>query len=298
MKPQTEQTYKERMLCVLVHIQQHLDEALALEELAVLAHFSPYHFHRVFQGMVGESLMAHVRRLRLERAAMRLKHTDQPVTRIAFEAGYETHEAFTRAFRALFGESPTGFREIHQPLALPGAPSGVHYDPAASPIDFTPYRTGGTPMEASIKKMCEMRVAFARHVGPYQEVGPTWGKLCAWAGPRGLFGPQTVLFGLCHDDPSVTPPERIRYDACIVVGANMQAEGDVGIQTIPAGEYAATIHRGPYSGLAQTYARLCGEWIPQQGRELRSAPSIENYHNNPNDTPPEELVTEVCVPLE
>jgi AraC family transcriptional regulator len=298
MKPQTERTYKERMLCVLVHIQQHLDEALALEELAGLAHFSPYHFHRVFQGMVGESLMAHVRRLRLERAALRLKHTDQPVTRIAFEAGYETHEAFTRAFRALFGESPTGFRAIHQPLALPDTPSGVHYDPDAGLLDFTPHYTGGMPMEASIKKMSEMRVAFARHVGPYQEVGPTWGKLCAWAGPRGLFGPRTVLLGLCHDDPCVTPPERIRYDACIVVGDHVQAEGDIGIQTIPAGDYATTIHGGPYTGLAQTYARLCGEWIPQQGRELRSAPSIEIYQNDPNRTPPEELRTEVCVPLE
>ena len=153
-------------------------------------------------------------------------------------------------------------------------------------------------MEASLKKMNAMRVAFVRHVGPYHEVGPTWGKLCAWAGRRGLFGPQTVLLGLGHDDPCVTPPERIRYDACIVVGDQVQAEGDIGIQTIPAGEYAVAIHRGPYAGLAQTYARLCGEWIPQQGRELRSAPAIEIYRNNPNDTPPEELVTEVCVPLE
>ena len=102
MKSETQQTYQERILKVLVYIQNHLDETLSLEELAGVAHFSPYHFHRIFRGMVGESLMEHVRRLRLERAAHRLKFTDSPVTRIAFEAGYETHEAFTRAFRALF----------------------------------------------------------------------------------------------------------------------------------------------------------------------------------------------------
>lgn len=298
MRPRTEQTYKERMLRVLVHIQQHLDEALVLEDLAALAHFSPYHFHRVFLGMVGESLMAHVRRLRLERAALRLKHSDQPVTRIAFEAGYETHEAFTRAFHAVFGEAPIRFREVHQPVALPEVASGVHYQPTASLTDFTPHCTGEPPMEASIKKMSEMRVAFVRHVGPYHEVGPAWGQLCAWVGRRGLFGPKTMLLGLCHDDPAVTPPERIRYDACIVVGDRVQAEGDVGIQTIPAGDYATTIHRGPYDRLAQTYARLCGEWIPQQGREMRSAPSLEIYQNDPNKTPPEQLLTEVCVPLE
>jgi len=77
-------------LRVLVHIQQHLDETIELDELAHIAHFSPYHFHRIFRGMVGESLMEHVRRLRLERAAHRLKFTDTSVTNIAFDAGYET----------------------------------------------------------------------------------------------------------------------------------------------------------------------------------------------------------------
>jgi len=298
MKPQTERTYKERMLRVLVHIQRHLDEVLSLDELAAVAHFSPFHFHRVFQGMVGETLMAHVRRLRLERAAMRLKRSDEPVTRVAFEAGYETHEAFTRAFRAMFHESPTRFREIHQALPLPDVPSGVHYDPAGGPDDFTPHHTRGSAMEASIKKMDALRAAFVRHIGPYHEVGPTWGRLCAWAGRNGLFGPNTVMFGLCHDDPQVTPPDKIRYDACIVVGEGVEAEGDVGVQTIPAGEYAVAMHHGPYENLAETYARLCGEWIPQQRRELRSAPTIEMYKNDPNSTPPEQLLTEVYVPLE
>lgn len=298
MKLQTEQTYKERMLRVLVHIQQHLDDALELNDLAGLAHFSPYHFHRVFQGMVGETLMAHVRRLRLERAALRLKHTDQPVTRIAFEAGYETHEAFTRAFRAMFAESPSQFRELHQVLPLPDVPSGVHYQPAGGLDDFTLHYTGGPAMEASIKKLEALRVAFVRHVGPYHEVGATWGQLCGWAGPRRLLGRDTVFLGLCHDDPQVTPPDKIRYDACMVVGEKVQAEGAVGIQTIPSGDYAVTVHRGPYERLHETYARLCGEWLPKQGREMRGAPSLEFYKNDPNRTPPEELITEVCVPLE
>ncbi|MFH1417502.1 MAG: AraC family transcriptional regulator, partial [Planctomycetota bacterium] len=123
MKSQTEHDYRQRILRVLVHIQGRLDEAMSLEDLARIAHFSPYHFHRIFRGMVGESVKEHVRRLRLERAAFHLKATDQPVTRIAFDAGYEAHEAFTRAFRAMFGESPSGFRELHRPVAYPASPS-------------------------------------------------------------------------------------------------------------------------------------------------------------------------------
>ena len=107
MKPDTERDYKERILKVLIHIQEHLDEPISLEDLGRVAHFSPFHFHRVFRGMVGESVKEHVRRLRLERAAHRLKFGEEAVTRIALDAGYETHESFTRAFKSLFGESPS-----------------------------------------------------------------------------------------------------------------------------------------------------------------------------------------------
>ncbi|MBN2270431.1 MAG: helix-turn-helix transcriptional regulator, partial [Sedimentisphaerales bacterium] len=79
MKKSTATLYKERILRVLVFIQKNLDRELCLDDLAKIAHFSPYHFHRIFTGMVGESLKEHVRRLRLERAAMRLKHTDRSV---------------------------------------------------------------------------------------------------------------------------------------------------------------------------------------------------------------------------
>jgi AraC family transcriptional regulator len=296
MRPQTENDYRERMLRVLVHIQEHLDEPLALEELAAIAHFSPFHFHRIFQGMVGESVRAHVRRLRLERAAVRLKHSDQPVTRIAFEAGYETHEAFTRAFRAMFGEAPVRFRETHQPPPMPPAPSSVHYAPDGGPTDFSVI-PGDSAMEASIREIDEMKVVFIRHVGPYNEVGPTWERVCKWAGRKGLIWWKPTMLGLCHDDPAVTPPEKTRYDACIVVKKTVQPEGEVGVQTIAGGDYAVAIHRGPYEKLGETYATLCGQWIPAQGREIAAAPPFEIYKNDPRKTKPEKLVTEVYVPL-
>jgi len=106
MKSVTARVYEERMLRVLVYIQQRLDDELALPQLARVAHFSPYHFHRIFRGMVGESVKGHIRRLRLERAATHLKQTRRSVTRIAFEAGFEAHESFTRAFRAVFRDLP------------------------------------------------------------------------------------------------------------------------------------------------------------------------------------------------
>lgn len=298
MRPDTYASYKERILRVLLHIQGHLDEAISLDELAGVAHFSPYHFHRVFQGMVGEGVMEHVRRLRLERAAQRLKLTDQTIIRIAFDAGYETHESFTRAFTAMFGEAPSRFREIHAAMPLAKAPSGVHYRSQDRLEDFASINTGGAQMDVRTETIAPIRVAFMRHVGPYAACGATWDRLCQWAGPRGLFGPQTVFIGISHDDPQVTPPDRIRYDACFTVDETFVPEGEVGVQEIRGGRYAVAIHRGPYEKLGETYARLCGEWAPAHGQELSAAPCFEIYRNDPKTTPPEELIVEIHMPLE
>src|SRR5207253_4223259 len=101
----TEQTYRQRILIVQLFIEEHLDEELSLDRLARVAHFSPYHFHRLFRALVGETVTEYVRRLRLESAAVALKTTDKTVLQVALDAGYGTHEAFTRAFRQMFGIS-------------------------------------------------------------------------------------------------------------------------------------------------------------------------------------------------
>ncbi len=297
MQSTTFEVYKERILRVLMHIQGHLDEALCLEDLAGLAHFSPYHFHRVFRGMVGETLMEHVRRLRLERAAHRLTHGDWPVTRIAFEAGYETHEAFTRAFRAMFNDCPSAYRHARRAIVYATVPSGIHYVPGHNIDTFIPNLTGDTLMDVNIKQLNPLRVAFVRHVGPYAQCAAAWEKLCAWAGPRGLLGPTTICLGVCYDDPDVTPPDRIRYDACITVNSEVTPAGEIGVQEVGGGDYAVTVHRGPYERLSETYARLCGQWLPSTGRELRSSPSLEIYRNDPKSTRPEELLTDIYVPV-
>lgn len=296
MRPPTERDYNGRVLRVLVYIQGHLDDAISLEDLAAVAHFSPYHFHRVFRGMVGESVMGHVRRLRLERAAHRLKFGDQPITRLAFEAGYETHEAFTRAFAAMFGEPPSRFREHHRTRPDHPAPSGVHYSPDGPLDHFRPVRSASPPLNARTDRLPPTRVAFVRHTGPYAEVGHAWGRLFAWAGPRRLVDRTTRILGIVHDDPEVTPPDKVRYDAGIVVSAGFRPEGEIGVQEV-GGEYAVCEHRGAYETIGDTYARLCGEWVPGTGRELHSGPAIEVYRNSPREVGRDDLLTDLYLPL-
>jgi AraC family transcriptional regulator len=289
--------YKMRLLRVLVHIQQHLDDALTRDQLAGIACFSPFHFHRIFKGMIGESLHAHIRRLRLERAASRLKLTTHPVIQIALDAGYDTHEAFTRAFKAAFGMAPIHFRARKTPPAGLPAPSGVHYQEQQQLIHFKARRAGLSRMKVLIKTTAPIRVAFMRHVGPYDQVGSTWDKLMVWLGKEGLIGSETLFIGLCHDDPEVTSPHKLRYDAAVSVADDFVPFADVGVQTIPGGEYAVTTHFGPYPKLGETYARLFGQWLPRSGRRAGFSPSFEMYLNNPEGTEPADLVTDIYVPL-
>jgi AraC family transcriptional regulator len=271
MRPMTAKAYHERILRVLVHIQEHLDEAIELADLARVANFSPYHFHRLFRGMVGESVMEYVRRLRLERAAHRLKFTDRPVTRVALEGGYETHEAFTRAFRARFDEAPSRYRASRRGLP------------------------GGGGAEVRVERVSPIRVAFLRHTGPYPAVGATWGRLMAWAGPLGLAGGRAL--GVVHDDPDVTAPERLRFDACLAVEAGVRAEGEVGLQEVFGGEFAVISHRGSYDLLGDAYARLFGQWLPASGREPRPSPCVEVYLNSPGRAAARDLLTDIYLPL-
>ena len=297
-KETTLRFYKERLLRVLVEIQQRLDEPMRLEELAALACISPYHFHHVFTGMVGESLAVHNRRLRLERAAWRLKLNRVPVVQIAMEAGYQTHEAFSRAFRGSFGMSPTQFRTRNGVNSKIHASSGVHFRADAKPGTFRTGRLGGKIMHVTVKHQRPLRVAFMRHVGPYNQVGKTWDRFCMILGKEGLLGGDAHFIGICHDDPAVTPRHRIRYDACVTVDGRFRAAGEVGVQTVAGGDHAVLTHFGPYEKLGESYAKLLGEWLPRSGRMLRSSPCFEICLNSPENTDPKDLITDIHAPLE
>jgi AraC family transcriptional regulator len=152
-------------------------------------------------------------------------------------------------------------------------------------------------MNASIKTITPLRVASLRHTGPYAECGPTWEKLLEALGAEGHLGPGTRLFGIGYDDPEVTPPEQVRYDASVTVDDNYQSTGDITVQEIRGGDYAVITHQGPYTNLATTYQELIGRWIPRSGRELADAPCFEEYLNDPYSTEPDELLTDIYAPL-
>jgi AraC family transcriptional regulator len=288
MSEQTRRDWKRRVLLAMRVMEENLDGELSLADIARAAHFSPYHFHRIFTGMTGEPVMACLRRLRLARAAHQLAYGTKPVTEVAMRAGFDAPEAFTRAFRTAYGASPSAWRrQCRDRTKIPGV------------ADLLPPIQVRLTMElnVNIKRLPPLRVAWVRHVGPYDQCHETWAKLCELAGRHGLFGPDTQVLGIGYDDPAITPPEKIRYDACVTVPETFTGTPDLPVTVIGDGEYATAVVKGPYNQLAPAYAWLCGVWGPDSDREYAGAPGLEFYLNDPRNTPEKELLTEICLPL-
>jgi AraC family transcriptional regulator len=281
MKTATREDYQRRIVRALLYIQDHLDEEVTLEGVAGVAAFSTFHFHRIFSALVGEAFAEHIRRLRLERAAQHLRRGDAPVTQIALEAGFDSHEAFTRAFRAKFGVPPSEYR------AAPEEGEIMNYQAP----DY------GPPPDVEVREVPPTRIVFLRHVGPYSAVGGTWMRLMSWAGMRGLLGPGMRMIGVVHDAPEITPPEKLRYDAAVAVSRPVEPQGEFGVTELAGGRYAITTHRGPYENLSQTYRALFGAWLPDSGHEVRDTPAFEEYLNSPQTAKPEDLLTRIWLPL-
>jgi AraC family transcriptional regulator len=306
MNSKTRMSYQRAVELAIAEIVANLDSALDFHELARRAAMSPFHFHRVFRGMVGETPLEMHRRLRLERAAWTLKNDATPVTRVAMDAGYDTHEAFTRVFNSHYGHSPSAYRQQTQ-LPTAGcarvldielrAQSGIHFSPELDLSPLTPHFTETLVMHVNIVTLGSQRVAALRHNGPYLQIGNTFGRLGALCEQAQLLGPESAMVALFYDDPETTPEAELKSDAGMVVSKAAVIPASLSEVALPAGKYAVTVHAGPYRNLPDTWARFMGQWLPQSGMQMGEGTPFEKYLNTPMDTAESELRTELYLPL-
>jgi AraC family transcriptional regulator len=254
---------------VLTHIQANLGGDLALEALARRAGYSPFHFHRVFEAAVGETVKAYTQRLRLERAAFRFLFHDETILEIAAECGFARPETFTRAFRRHFGKPPSAFRAAGRELLMeragavqPVVPEGEF---ALSPTRLVQIRP--------------INLAFIRQVGRYEDVDATiFDELVTWHAARGGLG-QPLLFGLGHDAPGTTAPDRLRFDAAIRVPAPFEVHGRIAHQLLPGGLMAMTSHAGAAMTLKRAYGEIFARLMAMDGIRIIGLPVVEAYHS-------------------
>jgi AraC family transcriptional regulator len=297
MRQRTEESYAKRIERVLGEIAGRLDEPLRLEDLAAVAGVSRFHFHRIFHAMTGETLAEVIRRLRLNRATWRLRSSSAAITEIAFEAGYESVEGFSRAFRQAFTIAPSAYRRAFSPPAMRPSNIRIAYRPETGAVRFI-HLPGEHGMDVVIETFPREPALLLRQVGPYEHADKAHWRLQDWAASRGLVTQASKFLGLSHDDPEQVPREELRYDACVTVTEPVTDIADgIRCDILPGGRYATYLHHGSYAGFTDAFQRLFCLWLPESGEEVADGPCIERYLNDARVTPEAELETVLCIPL-
>jgi AraC family transcriptional regulator len=274
--------YEHQLIKVIEFIGKHLDDKLTLNQLSDVACFSKYHFHRLFTAYTGLSLQQYIRWLRLKRAAHQLiVDKDKTIIEIAINAGFESHEAFTRVFKQVCGTSPSTFR----------AKSSWHA--WEKPPYCLPQR-GKIMMNVVIKNIQARRLAVLEHRGSPEKVGESINRLVNWAKSQTMsLKPKAgEAFGFGYDDPKTTEPEEFRFDLGITVPEQLKINGDVIEKRLPSGRYAVAIHKGSRDTISDTVYGLYRDWLPKSGEQLGDLPCIFCYYNFEHDVAETELHTE------
>jgi AraC family transcriptional regulator len=282
MPSSTRADYDARIAQAQRYLNEHLDGEVNLEALAETAGIPPFYFHRVFRGMTGERVSECVQRLRMQSVALQLRQAGQPGRRTMMSVGYASIEEFAAAFQEQFGCDPAEWRE-----GMAARPQSRYKPPEG--------------LEARVTHRPAMHMAYIRQApeeADDEDSGRDFSPLLQWARSRGLLSGPYYTVGVAYDDPDVTPAAQLRSDTALIVSRPAAGSGEVRMVVLPERDYAVVRHVGPYEKLNATYVWLCGVWLPESGREAAAAPPLEFYRNHPRNTAPEELVTDIHLPLE
>lgn len=283
MKESVSEDYLERTNRALDYIVSHLSSSLKLEDVARAACFSPFHFHRVFQSLMGETLSQFVKRQRLDRALYLMSHApSKSLTAIAHECGFSSSSDFSRSFKQRFDVAPSSFdvqkfrdgqRDEFELLLssqengprLPRLPVGENPDGFAVQFREIPART----------------VAYIRVLDPYQGSGvvDACKRLIAWAEERGCAEGQWL--GYMWEDPEIVAASACRYDVAVTVDGFFKPEGEVGRFDFPPMRVAEIELKGSIELEQRALDWLFGTWLPQSGYEPDDNPTFEAWNGRP-----------------
>lgn len=281
MEPQNT-IYFQRINLVLDYIREHLTDDLSLETLADIAHFSPFHFHRIFTALTGETLNDAVGRLRLERAAALLRGSPRlAITQAALDSGFNSVSSFSRAFKKRYGFSArswdrqTTLQERKNGQVLEGFPvyTGLQLEEVAASGTFT----------VRVEPVPEQKLAFIRVFNSYQpeRVVEAYEHLLGWYRARRGDLAQTTLIGMSQDDPTITPLELCRYDICLTVPPDWAGEGDVSTRSFPACQLASLHCVGDIYRVDLAWQFLFSYWLPRSRWQPANLPAMEIYRRQP-----------------
>lgn len=287
------ENYQARMRRVLDYIDRQTEEELSLDVLSGVAAFSKFHFHRQFVATFGLSVHRYVHLARMKRASFRLAyHEAQSVTDIALDAGYDSPDAFARAFRQRFGQTPSSFRK--SPDWEPWLAAFGPLDAARSKLMQKTF----TADDVTIRDVVATPVAIMEHRGAPSSIGETIKRFIAWRKATGLTPKTSPTFNIFHCDPHTTPDTEYRMDLCVGTD-RLLGEEDKPMKAglIPAGRCAVLRVIGHTDNLEAAALYVYQTWLPASGEETRDFPIYCQRLSFFPDVPESEAVAELFLPL-
>ena len=275
--------YVDRVNRAVDYVTRNLDQPLRLDEVAKAACFSSYHFHRIFRALMGETLAAFVKRVRLERAVYLLSHRNgASLTDIALACGFASSSDFSRSFRAQYGAAASRFdidqfrRSGRQALEIASMPPGERHQLQRLPVGENP-----DGFAVKLRELPARRVAYIRVHRPYESdhVVQAVNRLLAWAEARGLADGQWL--GYQWEDPEIVPLEKCRYDVAVEVPVQVQADGEVSINTFPRCQIAEIEIKGTIELELRALDWLYRTWLPGSGYAPAHQPGFEAWTGRP-----------------
>lgn len=289
MKTSSRTEYLRRIDRVVARLSSAIanEEALpSVADLARCANLSEFHFMRIYRALAGEPLGATVQRLRLSQAVHLLTQTAAPIAEIAGRVGFETPQAFARAFRQVLNISPSEARDRHPPHAKFEVPA-PQQSAANSPV-----------IRVEVVDLQPFRAVALRNVGAYADLDKAYARLFAWLEHRGAFDTIQGIWGVPHHDRRDTPASECVFDCCLATSATLEPDDTVTVTQLGGGRYARYMSTGSYSLLDDTHDRLLRDALPTQGLTLLDSPILHEFLNDPESTPEAQLETRIYVPVE
>lgn len=292
--------YRQRICMAMDYMVAHITEDPDLEAIAAAAHFSPFHFHRIFKAVTDETVFGFLRRIRLEYVASRLLiNPDLDITTAAIEGGFSSSQNFAKAFRTQFGMSPTAYRKSKQGN-MESKQGDAHLLRICQDAAKLKMTSAATPRRkimknAEIKTLPPWHIAYARRIGPYgkETCQAAAGELFAWMG-KNRIAPTGPMLMIYWDDPQVTAPENCRVDACFAVSPDAAIEPPIAARDLPGGSYLVcdftiAASKSFHDAWSETYRELMNRSL-----ECADGPPLEIYHNDGADGTFE---ISICIPL-
>jgi AraC family transcriptional regulator len=289
--------YRSRINRVIDYVNNNLDNSMSLEELASVAFFSPFHFHRIFVAVTGESVNHFTNRIRLEKTARLLKFANHPISDIAMQCGFSSPSTFSRGFKQHYGISPSSYKKS-------GTIKNSKIRKELFPLNEYLVPLNDEELERNfpveIRDLPQRRIAYIRVTDSYREgvVLSAFEEIVHWAKKMNLYDSETI-FGMSIDDPMVTPKEKYRYEVCITLPEKFKmGSGDTLDTTVlPKCKYAVVTVSGAFNFVATATNYLFNHWLINSAFEPEHQHGLEIFLDKKNICNWNHFDLELCVPV-